>query len=86
MSGPTTLLPFQPATMSTAQLAAVSCLARYAGRTHALNAYQLWQWFAWCQTNGLDPVGLDDPEVGAVVDGQGPRVPGPSRWLPSRGT
>ena len=27
MSGPTTLLPFQPATMSTAQLAAVSYLA-----------------------------------------------------------
>ena len=35
MSAPTTtLLPFQPATMSTAQLAAVSYLARYSGRTH----------------------------------------------------
>ena len=32
MSIPTTLLPFQPATMSTAQLAAVSYLARYSGR------------------------------------------------------
>ena len=56
MSAPTTLLPFQPATMTTAQLAAVSYLARYAGRTHALYAYQLKQWFGWCQTNGLDPV------------------------------
>jgi len=43
MSGPTTLLPFQPATMSTAQLSAVSYLARYSGRTHALYAYQLRQ-------------------------------------------
>ncbi len=44
MFGPTTLLPFQPATMSTAQLAAVSCLARYAGRTDALYAYKLRKW------------------------------------------
>ena len=55
MSGPTTLLPFQPAAMSTAQLAAVSYLARYPGRTHSLYAYQLGQWFAWCESNGLDP-------------------------------
>ena len=41
-----TLLPFQPATMSTAQLAAESYLARYSGHTHALDAYQLQQWFA----------------------------------------
>ena len=41
MSGPSTLLPFQPATMSTAQLAAVSYLARYSGRTHALYASHL---------------------------------------------
>jgi len=32
-SGPTALLPFQPATMTTAQLAAVFYLVRYAGRT-----------------------------------------------------
>jgi hypothetical protein len=38
---PTTLLPFQPATMSTAQLAAVSYLARYSGRTHVLYSFQL---------------------------------------------
>jgi len=55
MSGPTTLLPFQPATMSTAQLAAVSFLARYSGRTHSLYAYQLREWFAWCESNGVDP-------------------------------
>ncbi len=34
MPYPMTLLPFQPATMSSAQLAAVSYLARYSGRTH----------------------------------------------------
>src|SRR6476620_2728962 len=55
MSAPTMLLlPFQPATMSTAQLAAVSYLARYSGRTHTLYAFQLREWFAWCGANGLD--------------------------------
>src|SRR3954447_4204613 len=54
MSAPTIPLPFQPATMSTAQLAAVSYLARYSGRTHALYAFQLREWFAWCECNGLD--------------------------------
>ena len=33
MSASHTLLPFQPASMSTAQLAAVSFLARYSGNT-----------------------------------------------------
>ena len=42
--------------MSTAQLAAVSLLARYGARTHALYAYQLRQWFAGCETNALDPL------------------------------
>jgi len=50
------LLPFQPDSMSPAHLAAVSFLARYSGRTHALYAYQLRRWFEWCQTNGLDPL------------------------------
>ncbi len=64
MSAPTTLLPFQPATMSTAQLAAVSYLARYFGRTHTLYSYQLSEWFTWCQTNGLDPlVGIQRAHV-----------------------
>lgn len=52
----TTLLPFQPDAMSPAQLAAVSYLARYSGHTHALYAYQLRRWFAWCETNALDPL------------------------------
>jgi integrase/recombinase XerD len=56
MSGSTTLLPFQPMSMSTAQLAAVSYLARYSGHTHALYAYQLRRWFAWCEANELDPL------------------------------
>jgi len=62
MSTKTTLLPFQPTTMSTAQLAAVSYLARYAGHTHSLYAYQLRRWFTWCATNRLDPlVGIQRP-------------------------
>jgi integrase/recombinase XerD len=56
MSRSTTLLPFQPMSMSTAQLAAVSYLARYSGHTHALYAYQLRRWFAWCEANKLDPL------------------------------
>jgi site-specific recombinase XerD len=42
--------------MTPAQRAAVSYLARYSGHTHALYAYQLRRWFAWCETNGLDPL------------------------------
>src|SRR6478752_6879069 len=56
MASTTILLPSQPATMSKAQLAAVSFLARYAGHTHALYAFQLREWFAWCEANGLDPL------------------------------
>ncbi|HEX7197418.1 MAG TPA: site-specific integrase [Candidatus Limnocylindria bacterium] len=74
MSAATTLLPFQPATMSTAQLAAVSYLARYSGRTHSLYAYQLGQWFAWCQTNGLDPlVGIQRAHVELYIRRLGDR-------------
>ncbi len=39
MSATTQLLPFQPMSMSSAQLAAVSFLARYAGHTHELYSY-----------------------------------------------
>lgn len=42
--------------MSTAQLAAVSYLARYSGHTHDLYAYQLRRWFDWCEANELDPL------------------------------
>jgi integrase/recombinase XerD len=52
----TTLLPFQPGSMTPAQLAAVSYSARYSGHTHTLYAYQLRRWFDWCQTGGLDPL------------------------------
>ena len=53
MSTPSALLAFQPLSMSSAQLAAVSYLARYSGRTHTLYAFHLRQWFAWCEPNGL---------------------------------
>jgi integrase/recombinase XerD len=56
MSNPKPLLPFQPMSMTTAQLAAVSFLARYAGHTHELYSYQLRRWFQWCEANGLDPL------------------------------
>ena len=56
MSGSTTMLPFQPMSMSPAQLAAVSYLARYSGHTQEPYASQLRRWFAWCETNGLDPL------------------------------
>ncbi|WP_256841705.1 hypothetical protein [Ornithinimicrobium cryptoxanthini] len=57
MPSPTTLLPFQPATMSTAaQLAAVSHLVRYSGRARTLYAYQLRQQFAWCEGIALAPL------------------------------
>ena len=52
----TILLPFQPDSMTPAQLAAVSYLARYSGHTHSLYAYQLRRWFSWCETNRLDPL------------------------------
>jgi len=54
--GSAAILPFQPSSMSPAQLSAISYLARYAGATHALYAAQLRRWFAWCDTNGLDPL------------------------------
>ncbi len=53
----TILLPFQPTSMSTAQLAAVSFLARYSGRTHEMYTSQLARCFAWSEGNGLDPLG-----------------------------
>jgi integrase/recombinase XerD len=59
MSTTSRLLPFQPVSMTTAQLAAVSFLAGYAGHTHELYAYQLGRWFQWCEGNGLVPAGRD---------------------------
>ncbi|WP_353952517.1 tyrosine-type recombinase/integrase [Knoellia sp. S7-12] len=74
MSAPTTRLPFQPSSMSTAQLAAVSFLARYAERTHTLYAFQLRQWFAWCEANALDPlVGVQRAHVELYIRSLGER-------------
>lgn len=59
-----TTLPLQPATMSPAQVAAVSFLARYSGGTHTLYSAQLRRWFAWCETNGLDPlIGIERAHI-----------------------
>ena len=55
MSTRSVLLPFRPSSMSTAQLAAVSYLARYAGCARA-PLLQLRQWFTWSEANGLDPL------------------------------
>ena len=71
----TMLLPFEPSSMSTAQLAAVSFLARYSGRTHALYTYQLKRWFAWCEGNGLDPL-VGDPAGPRRAVHPPPRRPG----------
>ena len=60
--------------MSTAQLAAVSFLARYSGRTHALYAFQLREWFGWCESHGLDPlVGIQRAHVELYIRGLGER-------------
>jgi len=60
--------------MSTAQLAAVSCPAQYSGRTHALYAYQLQEWFAWCEANGVDPlVAIQRAHVELYIRGLGDR-------------
>lgn len=74
MSAQTALHPFQPATMSTAQLAAVSYLARYSGRTHRLYSFQLREWFSWCEGHGLDPlVGIQRAHVELYIRGLGER-------------
>ena len=74
MSASTTLPPFQPATMSPAQVAEVSFLARYSGRTHTLYAFQLKQWFTWCEGHGLDPlVGIQRAHVELYIRGLGER-------------
>jgi integrase/recombinase XerD len=60
----TLLLPFQPSSMTSALLAAVSYLARYSGSTHTLYAAQLRRWFGWCESNGLEPlVGIQRAHV-----------------------
>ncbi|TPG17803.1 integrase [Pedococcus bigeumensis] len=74
MPDSTALLPFQPTSMSTAQLAAVSYLARYSGHTHALYEYQLREWFSWCEVHGLDPlVGVQRAHVELYIRPLGDR-------------
>ena len=76
MSAPTALLPFQPSTMSTAQLAAVSFLARYSGRTHRLYAFQLREWFSWCEGTGWTRwVGVQSAHVELYIRSRGDRYP-----------
>jgi integrase/recombinase XerD len=63
-----TLLPPQRISMTPAQLAAVSYLARYSGRIHGLYSYQLRRWFTWCETNGLDPlVDVQPAHIGLYI-------------------
>lgn len=70
MSAAKVLQPFQPATMSSAHLAAVSYLARYSGRTRELYEYQLKEWFSWCETNGIDPlVGVQRAHIELYIRG-----------------
>jgi len=73
------VLPFQPLSMSSAQLAAVSFLARYSGRTHELYAFQLRRWFGWCEEHALDPlVGIQRAHVELYI-----RQLGESGLMPS---
>src|SRR5918995_3383028 len=68
------LMPFQPLSMTTAQLAAVSYLARYSGHTHDLYAYQLRRWFDWCEESSLDPlVGIERAHVELYIRSLGER-------------
>lgn len=54
--------------MTSAQLAAVSFLARYSGSTHAMYTQQLRRWFAWCEDNDIDPlVGIQRAHVELYV-------------------
>jgi len=72
MSTESRLLPFRPTSMTTAQLAAVSFLARYAGHTHESYAYQLRRWFEWCESNALDPlIGIHRAHVELYIRGLG---------------
>jgi len=68
----TILLPFQPDSMSRAQLAAVSYLARYSGHTHSLYAYQ-----PGGGSGGARPTGWT--RSGSTAMPRGARLPGDSR-------
>lgn len=64
----TAVLQYKPDLMTPAQLAAVSYLARYTGRTYTLYSSQLRRWFEWCENNGLDPlIGIQRAHVELYV-------------------
>ena len=49
-------------------------MARYSGRTHHLYQFQLREWFAWCERNGLDPlVGVQRAHVELYIRSLGER-------------
>ena len=60
----------------------MSFLARYSGRTHSLHAYQLREWFARCESNGMDPlVGVQRGHVELYIRGLGDRGLWTPRWV-----
>ena len=74
MTGSSTLLPFQPVTMPSAQLAAVSYLARYAGRTRALARSNCGSGSAGARSTGLDRlVGIQRAHVELYIRRLGDR-------------
>lgn len=67
-------MPFQLDTMTPAQLAAVSFLARYTGHTHVTYTRQLGCWFEWTESNGLDPlIGIQRAHVELYIRQLGER-------------
>ena len=57
-------------------------LARYSGRTHHLYQFQLREWFAWCERNGLDPlVGVQRAHVELYIRSLGERPDGLKRGV-----
>lgn len=54
----TSLFRFQPTSMSAAQSAAVSYLARYSAKPRPSTPPSCGVWSRWSQANGLDPLNL----------------------------
>ena len=65
----TTVLPFQPATMSTAQPTAVSYLARFWGHPHVLYAYPLRAWLVGGASNVVAPLGGSSAPMSSSTSG-----------------
>lgn len=96
MTSTTTLLPVQADSMTLAQLAAVSYLARYSGHTDNLYTYPLRRWFTWCDINHLDALaGIQRPHVVVAptctcssepVTASSPSTSANRKWLPISST